>query len=310
MHTRVTAPEIRQHRLMQGVFTCVLDTRARLGESPVWSATDASLYWVDINVPSLNRFDPASGINTATPMPENIGFVAFADNGRLIAGLRSGIWSLDAAGRSAQQLAANPEDQRVSRFNDGRVDPRGRLLAGTIDETRAAEQAHLYRYDERGLTAVIGGLLTSNGLAFSPDGRWLYHSDTPKFTVYRYPYDVATGQLGERTVFVRLTPTDSDRGRPDGAAVDTDGCYWTALYEGGRVQRYSPQGALLAEYPVPAQCPTMVAFGGADLRTLFVTSARDKRSENELERLPLSGGLFAMRVETPGLPEPAFRSNS
>jgi sugar lactone lactonase YvrE len=287
----------------QDSFTCVLDSRARLGESPVWSAQESMLYWVDIKAPSLNRLDPVSGNNTAVTMPEHIGFVALAESGGFIAGFRSGLWRLDERGTRLDQLAANPEDQQTSRFNDGRADRHGRLFAGTIDEPKAGGRAHLYRYDERGLTAVIGGLLTSNGLAFSPDGRWLYHSDTPTFTVYRYAYDPDRGDLGERSVFVRLTPTATDRGRPDGAAVDAEGCYWTALYEGGRVQRYSPLGELLFEHPVPARCPTMVAFGGRDLRTLYVTSARDGRSEQELQALPLSGGVFAMRVDVPGLAE-------
>lgn len=292
---------------MHDVFTCVLDARARLGECPLWSARDAALYWVDINAPSLNRFDPVSGTNVAMPMPENIGFAALAQHGGFVVGLRSGLWSVDATGEVLERLAINPEDQRASRFNDGRVDARGRLFAGTIDEPKAGARAHLYRYDERGLIAVAAGLLSSNGLAFSPDGRWLYHSDTPTFTVCKYPYEPATGELGERAVFVRLTPNAADRGRPDGAAVDAEGCYWTALYEGGRVQRYSPAGALLAEYAVPARCPTMVAFGGPDLQTLYVTSARDGRADEELRDLPLSGGVFAMRVATPGLPEPLFR---
>jgi sugar lactone lactonase YvrE len=287
----------------QNPFTCVLDGRARLGESPVWSMRDSVLYWVDIKAPSLNRLDPQSGVNTTVAMPEHIGFVALAEDGGFVAGFRSGLWQLDERGTRRKQLAANPEDQQTSRFNDGRTDRHGRLFAGTIDEPKAGGRAHLYRYDERGLTAVVAGLLTSNGLAFSPDGRWLYHCDTPTFTVYRYAYDPQRGDLGERNVFVRLTPTADDRGRPDGAAVDAEGCYWTALYEGGRVQRYSPRGELLAEYPVPARCPTMLAFGGSDVRTLYVTSARDGRPEEEMQSLPLSGGIFAMRVDVPGLPE-------
>ncbi|MDJ1160213.1 SMP-30/gluconolactonase/LRE family protein [Chelatococcus sp. SYSU_G07232] len=287
-------------------FTCVLDARARLGECPVWSVAEAVLYFVDITGRTLNRFDPVAGTSRAMPVPEDIGCVGLAEGGGFIAGLRSGLWRLDSGGRPEEMLARNPEDQTASRFNDGRTDPAGRFFAGTIDEPKAGRNAHLYRYDRRGLADMGGGLLTSNGLAFSPDGRFLYHADTPAFTVYRYPYDVETGGLGPRQVWVHLTPTESDRGRPDGAAVDAEGHYWVALYEGGRVQRYAPDGRLVGEYPVPARCPTMVAFGGEDLRTLYVTSARDGRPAEELERLPFSGGLFAMRVDTPGRPEPLF----
>ena len=191
-----------------------------------------------------------------------------------------------AARRSSRTI---PEDQRTSRFNDGRVDPAGRFLAGTIDEPKDGGKAHLYRYDRRGLATLAGGLLTSNGVAFSPDGRTLYHSDTPTFTVWRYAYDPATGEATDKTLFVRLEPTETDRGRPDGAAVDAEGCYWTALFEGGRIQRYAPDGRLLAEYAVPARCPTMVCFGGPDLKTLYVTSARTGRSESELAGLAAFG---------------------
>lgn|SRR5690606_14227187 len=288
-------------------FTCVLDARARLGESPVWSVAEQVLYWVDIKGRVLHRFDPATGVDEAMAMPEDIGSVVLVEGGGFIAALRTGLFFVDADGTVRERLAVNPEDHAVSRFNDGRTDPAGRFLVGTIDEPKAGGRAHLYRFDEGGLEPLVGGLLTSNGLAFSPDGTWLYHSDTPAFTVYRQRYDIETGEIGEREEWVRLTPTETDRGRPDGAAVDIEGCYWTALFEGGRIQRYSPQGELIAEYPVPAQCPTMIAFGGADLQTIFVTSARDGRPEEELARLPQSGGIFSMRVPVPGLPEPLFR---
>jgi sugar lactone lactonase YvrE len=301
---------VNQGEIRLGVLDCVLDARALLGECPLWSSRERVLYWVDITAQLLNRYDPRTGSNDVLGLPEPIGCVAFAAQGGFIAGLRTGIWRLDAGGAPLERLAVNPEDPRTSRFNDGRVDPRGRLFIGTIDEPKAGCRAHLYRYDQRGLTAVASGLLTSNGLAFSPDARWMYHADTPTFTVYRYQYDVETGALGARRPFIRLAGSALDRGRPDGAAVDAEGCYWIALYEGGRVQRYSPLGKLLAEYPVAASCPTMVAFGGDDLRTVYVTSARQGRSAQELARWPHSGGLFAMRVETPGLPEPTFRAES
>ncbi|MBP2302834.1 SMP-30/gluconolactonase/LRE family protein [Azospirillum picis] len=287
-------------------FACILDIHAKLGEGPVWSAAEQVLYWVDIKGRTLNRFDPAAGTNHAMEMPEEIGCAAPRKGGGFIAGLRSGIWELDGQGRPVACLAANPEDQAASRFNDGRVDPVGRYLAGTLDEPKAGGKAHLYRYDRRGLAVLAGGLLTSNGLAFSPDGRTLYHADTPTFTVRRYRYDPASGEMSDGEVFVRLQPAGEDRGRPDGAAVDADGCYWAALYEGGRVARFAPDGTLLSEHPLPARCPTMVAFGGPDLRTLYVTTASAGRPAEELERFPQSGGLFAMRVEVPGLPLPSF----
>ena len=293
--------------MTQSAFTCVLDIKARLGECPVWSVADQMLTFVDIKGRMVHRFDPANDAHTSMATPEDVGCIALAPQfGGYAAAMRTGVYQLGLDGTVGGKLANNPEDHAVSRFNDGRCDRKGRLWVGTIDEPKAVANAHLYRLDDRGLADMGGSLLTSNGLAFSPDDAWLYHSDTPNFVVYRYPFDLETGELGPRQDFIRLTPTDTDRGRPDGAAVDAEGCYWTALYEGARVQRYDPSGRLMAEYPVPAKCPTMVAFGGLDLKTLFVTSAHDGRPADEFEQFPLAGGLFAMTVDTPGQPEPTF----
>ena len=287
-------------------FRCVLEAEARLGECPLWSVDEQALWFVDIKGRALHRFHPDSGAHAVFEAPEEIGCIGRARGGGFIAGLRSGLWLLDEEGGAVRRLAENPEDQATSRFNDGRCDLAGRFLAGTLDEPKAGGMAHLYRYDRRGLAVLAGGLLTSNGLAFSPDGATLYHADTPRFTIWRYRYDLETGEPSEKTVFVRLQPNDLDRGRPDGAATDAEGCYWTALYEGARVHRYSPEGRLLEVYPVPAKRPTMVAFGGDDLRTLYVTTARDGAPPEELARWPQAGGVFAMAVDTPGVLEPRF----
>jgi sugar lactone lactonase YvrE len=287
-------------------LTVALDVRVQLGECPVWDADGQVLFFVDIKGMALHRFHPATGEHAVVTMPEEIGCIGLRKGGGFIAGFRSGLWLLDAQGGREAFLADNPEDQRTSRFNDGRVDPAGRFLAGTIDEPKDGAKAHLYRIDRRGLATLAGGLLTSNGVAFSPDGRTLYHSDTPTFTVWRYAYDPASGEATDKALFARLEPTETDRGRPDGAAVDAEGCYWTALFEGGRIQRYAPDGGLLAEYPVPARCPTMVCFGGPELKTLYVTSARTGRSGDELKAFPHSGSLFSMPVDVPGLPETHF----
>ncbi|MBM6594372.1 SMP-30/gluconolactonase/LRE family protein [Microvirga pudoricolor] len=287
-------------------LSLALDVRAELGECPIWSVDEQALFFVDIKGRALHKFSPGTGAHTVVPMPEDIGCIGFRKGGGFIAGFRSGLWTLDPQGRRETMLSENPEDQQTSRFNDGRVDPVGRFFAGTIDEPKDGGKAHLYRYDRRGLAVMAGSLLTSNGVAFSPDARTLYHADTPTFTVWRYAYDPATGDATGKQIFVRLQPTETDRGRPDGAAVDAQGCYWTALFDGGRIQRYSPAGELLAEHPVPARCPTMVAFGGPDLKTLYVTSARTGRSAEELARLPHSGSLFSMPVDVPGLPENSF----
>ena len=285
-------------------FQCVLDIKASLGECPVWSAAEQVLYWVDINAPTLNRFDPASGRNTAVPMPEAIGSFALRRDGGFVVALRSGFWLARQDGALTRKVADAPYDPSHHRFNDGRCDPQGRFLAGYMNERRDASTAALMRLDpDFTQTRVLAGLTISNGLAFSPDGRTMYHADTPTQTIRAYDYDAASGTPANPRVLARF----ADEGdRPDGGAVDRHGCYWTALYRGGSVLRISPDGRALARFPVPAMCPTMCAFGGPGLGTLYVTSARQMRAAEELERLPHSGGLFAMAVDVPGLPEPAF----
>lgn len=270
---------------------CPLD--CRLGESPVWVAERAMLVFVDVTGRRLHRFTPGTGAFSSVAIEEDIGFVAPARSGGYVAGLRSGIWMLDEEGCKRRLLAPNPGDARTLRFNDGGVDPRGRLLIGTIDETKCDGCAGLYRLDAKGLTAVASGLMTSNGVAFAPDGRTLYHSDTPRFVIHQCDYWPESGEVGNRRLFARLDPQAGDRGRPDGAAVDRTGSYWSALYDGSRLNRYDPTGRLIGEYSFPVRCPTMPAFGDADLKTLYVTSARSADGSG--------GGLYALRVDVPGL---------
>jgi sugar lactone lactonase YvrE len=285
-------------------FRCVLDAQASLGECPVWSADEAVLYWVDINAPSLNRFDPATGRNVVMPMPSSIGCFALRRGGGFVVALRDGLRFADRNGTLGSRIVGAPYDPAYHRFNDGRCDARGRFLVGTMNERRDADSAGLWRLDpDLSFHPVLDGVTISNGLAFSPDGRTMYHADTPRHVVRAYEYDPATGTPSGRRTFAQWT---AETDRPDGGAVDADGCYWTAFYRGGRVLRIAPNGHTLAEFPLPAMCPTMCAFGGPNLRTLYVTTARQLRDADELARLPQSGGLFSMTVDVPGLPEPAF----
>ncbi|MDE2261463.1 MAG: SMP-30/gluconolactonase/LRE family protein [Gammaproteobacteria bacterium] len=285
-----------------GGFELVCDASCQVGESPVWLPSEERLLFIDVKGRRLHRFDPRAGTLSSLALDEDIGFVAPASGGGYLAGLRTGIWLLDEHGRKRRRLADNPVDPQTVRFNDGGTDPRGRLLIGTIDETKREGRAGLYRLGADGLTEVASGLMTSNGVAFAPDGRTLYHSDTPRFVIYRCDYSPETGEVSGRRVFAQLDSQAPDRGRPDGAAVDAAGRYWSALYEGSRVNCYDPSGRLLAEYTVPARAPTMPAFGDADLRTLYVTTARAADGSG--------GSLYALRVEIPGLTRPAFDEES
>jgi sugar lactone lactonase YvrE len=285
-------------------FRCVLDIRASLGECPVWSRAEQVLYWVDINAPSLNRFDPATGENTVMPMPESIGSFALRAGGGFVVALRDGFWLASADGKLTRKVGNAPYDPAHHRFNDGRCDAHGRFFAGYMNEARDESSAALVRLDpDFTQTQVISAMAISNGLAWSPDGRTMYHADTPTQVIHAYDYDAASALPSNRRVFARFTGAGE---RPDGAAVDKEGCYWSAFYGGGKVVRIAPSGHTLAAYAVPAMCPTMCAFGGRDLATLYVTSARQKRPAGELLRLPQSGGIFAMAVDAPGLTEPEF----
>jgi sugar lactone lactonase YvrE len=284
--------------------SCVLDARASLGECPIWSPAEQVLYWIDINAPALHRFDPQSGGDVAMPMPSSIGAFALRQAGGFIVALRDGVWLASAQGRLERKVADAPFDPAHHRFNDSRCDPRGRFLLGTMNEARDAPSAALYRLEpDFTLTPILEGITIANGLCFSPDGRTMYHADTPTHTVRAFDYDLGAGAPSGPREFHRWS---AEPDRPDGATIDSAGNYWVALYRGGRVVQLSPRGEVLSEHPVPARCPTMCAFGGPDLRTLYITSARQQREPAELERLPQSGGLFALRVDVPGLPEPRF----
>jgi sugar lactone lactonase YvrE len=290
---------------MNSAFTCVLDVRASLGECPVWSAREQALFWIDINAPSLNRFDPQTRENTVMPLPESIGSFALREAGGFVVALRSGIWLCNGEGKLERRVVDAPYDTTRIRFNDGRSDRQGRFVVGTMNEKRDGPDAALYRMDaDFTLTTLFGGLTIANGLAWSPDNRTMYHADTPTRTIRAFDYDIATGTPSGPRTFAHW---DGETERPDGGAVDSAGNYWIALYGDGRLAQIAPDGKVIAYHPLPAKCPTMCAFGGADLRTLFVTTARQKRDADELARFPQSGSIFAMRVETPGINEVPMR---
>ncbi len=182
-------------------FETVFPAQAALGECPLWCGQTQRLWWVDIEAPAIHCLDPATGQNDTLPMDENVGCIALRAGGGFIAGLRSGLWLLDADGRK-ERLVANPQaDTSISRVNDGRADPWGRFWAGTIYEPRDRPDAALYRVGtDLDCVQMAGDIKVSNGVAFSPDRCWMYHSDTPAHVIYRYPLDPDTGKIGPREV--------------------------------------------------------------------------------------------------------------
>ncbi len=283
----------------------ILDAGALLGESPRWSTAESRLYWVDIEGRKIHRTNPATGEDEVMQLDEQVGCIAPRAGGGLVAALQDGCALIDAWGAALRPFGppalADKPDQR---FNDGCVDAAGRLWVGSLTNDKANPAATLYRLDPDGtLTEIFGGLTTSNGAAFSPDGRTFYHADTPTHAIRSYDVDPATGTLGEGRIFHQF---ELGNGRPDGAAVDAEGCYWSALWDGWRVVRLSPSGELLQTVEMPVQRPTMIAFGGPDLKTAFVTSAGKNLTDEERAAQPHAGGAFAFHVDVPGLLQPDF----
>lgn len=270
--------------------------RAKLAEGPLWDAESASLYWVDIVGHVIHRHHPLSGERAEHPLADMIGFCALAEAGRLVAGIGGGIFDL-AFGQPGEILLARPAMHGENRFNDGKCDPRGRLWAGTmhVEAERDREPTGaLYRWRGGGLEEVVSGISLSNGLGWSPRGDTMYFSDTHAGTVWAYDYDVASGEVANRRAFAVVPIED---GVPDGLAVDAAGRVFVAIWRGARLDVFSPDGGREAEIAVPVRNPTSCAFGGADLRTLYVTTM-----PSSAESDPRSGSLFSMRMDVAGMP--------
>jgi len=281
---------------------------AQLGESPLWCTDTASLYWCDIEGRRVHRLQPDSGAAACWAFDTEPACCALGRDGRLRVACRDGLWALDVHTGARERLVAAPYDTAAERFNDGRCDAAGRWWIGTLRDRRDAPLASLYRWADGWLMRMSGEVTVANGLAFSPDQRTLYWSDTTAHTIYAQDHDPATGAIRARRVFARFEPKPSSGdlsgygGRPDGAAVDAQGCLWVACFEGSRLVRLSPSGEQLGELPLPVRCPTMPCFGGPGLRTLYITTARHGRPADELAAQPWAGHVLAVPVGVPGLP--------
>lgn len=290
----------------------ILDARNATGESPVWSTTEQALYWVDIPAKRLHRWSPADGKEQSWQASQMLACIAQTGNGNWIAAMENGLFAITPhadGSLDSRLLASVTHAQPVMRFNDGRCDRQGRFWAGTMlmDMAAGAPVGAMYRYSAgqtEPLTAQLQGFIVPNGLAFSPDGNTLYlsdsHPDVQK--IWAFDYDTDSGTPHNRRLFVDMT---QHPGRPDGAAVDADGCYWICGNDAGLIHRFTPEGKLDRSLAVPVKKPAMCVFGGADLDTLFVTSIRPA---GDLTDQPLAGGVFALRPGVKGLPEPRLNN--
>jgi len=300
-------------------WTTVVTQPDQLGESPFWHPDERMLYWVDIPARRIRRAQPDGADLQSWAMPMEPGCIAPALSGGFVIALRDGVYRARSWGGPLSLVARFGHDIATTRFNDGKADPAGRFWAGTMYEPRDARKAELYSIDLRGSSGSVGEPLVqlkahnaviANGLAWSPDTRTVYWADTANHVIYAWDWDAQTNDMHAHRVFRQFPGKPAGwkpgepgyGGRPDGAAVDAQGNYWCAMFEGGRLLKFSPSGELLAELAVPVRCPTMPCFGGDDLQTLYVTSASYNRSPEELQALPQSGCVIAMRVDVPGLP--------
>lgn len=282
-------------------------TKATLGESAFWHAERNAVLWVDIFGRRVFSTDAASGETKAFRFPDQTAFVQPARDGSWLVGQRDGILRLDPASGTSEPFAAVEADDPTTRTNDAACDRQGRLLVGTMRQVPDHELApvgSLYRVAGDGRAMPLdSGLYIPNGIAFSPDGRTAYWADTFKTRrqIWQAPYDPSTGETGPKRPFVQLSEA---MGRPDGATVDASGCYWVAAVWGWQLLRFTPSGELDLVVRLPVQRPTKLAFGGRDLRTIYVTSAAEGIEDPEAQ--PLAGHLLALDIGIDGLPPAIF----
>jgi sugar lactone lactonase YvrE len=283
---------------------CVVRGTDQLGETPLWCERERKLWWLDIERPRLQSFDPASGRHEVHPQPCTfLGSQALCDDGSHLLAL-----DLELHRRSlpagALSLLARVEQGLDNRLNDGRVDARGRLWIGTMDNQLHRQNGALYRVDPGGAVhRALDGVIVSNGIAFSPDQRTMYFTDTRRYRSWRFDFDLDAGTLSNRRLFADYS---ASKERPDGACVDIDGGVWTAFFGGGRVVRYRPDGVIDRVVPLPVTNPTCLCFGGEGHRTLYVTTATKFLAPAQLAAEPLAGSLLAIHGLAQGMPEHRF----
>jgi xylono-1,5-lactonase len=286
---------------MTPAVECVWPVAAELGEGPVWAAAENALWFVDIKGRHIHRFGADEGVRQTFVAPEQPGFVLPVAGGGFVCGLKTGLHRFDpVTGRFSLLDPVAPRDSGT-RLNDGHVDSEGRLWFGTMDDGETEPTGALYRLGSHSCVPCDAPYVITNGPAMSPDGHTLYHIDTLKAEIYAFDV-TADGALSNKRLFARV-----DRGFPDGPVVDREGCVWVGLFGGWGINRYAPSGELVDFVALPCANVTKAAFGGRQLRTLYVTTAWKGLSPADRLEQPLAGGLFVLEVDTPGLPQGEIR---
>jgi sugar lactone lactonase YvrE len=282
-----------------------LKAQAHLGEGPVWDSRNGTLYWVDILSEQLCKYDPQTGENKRYEIGEHIGAAVLRKEGGLVLALRSGFAFFDTESGEVDHFADPEPHLPGNRFNDGKCDPAGRFWAGTLAYDLEEGKGSLYCLNaDLTFEKKVSGVTISNGLAWNKAEDTFYFIDTPTRQVAAFDYDADSGAIGNRRV-VKTLP--DGYGYPDGMAIDEENCLWIALYAGAKVIRLNPEtGEITAEVHLSVPKPTSCAFGGENLNELYITTCREHMTEEEIEKAPLSGSLFKVKLPVSGLPVSAF----
>lgn len=272
----------------------LMDAKATLGEGPAWDEKTQTLYWLDILEKRIY-----AGTDLLAQLDDFIGCLAPRKNGNLILGKRASFVDFEPASLR-QTVLASVSESATNRINDGKCDPAGRFIAGTMDMNEIDPSGSLYSFDGRQVTRLLDGIRISNGLAWSTDHKTFYYIDTPTREVRAFDYDLASGQIADPRIAFRVPEA---LGWPDGMTSDMAGNLWIAMWGGAQVTRWNPNtGQLLEQIPVPALQTSSVVFGGKNRNELYITSARKGMSEADLQSYPLSGGLFKVVTKQEGMP--------
>ncbi|MGI9505878.1 MAG: SMP-30/gluconolactonase/LRE family protein, partial [Geminicoccaceae bacterium] len=283
---------------------CVLPWGAQLGEAPIWHPAERRLYWVDILHPAVYRFDPATGMNEVCEPGKLVSAVLLGRDGALRIASQDGIEQLDFESCRISPFVDPENGLAQNRLNDAKVDPSGAIWVGSMRLDASKPSGGLYRISPTGeVMRADGGITVSNGMDWSPDQRTFYFVDTVPGKIYAYDVDPSLGAISNRRIFAEVPESE---GRPDGLCIDAEGGVWCAIWDGWRVNRYAPDGMLERVLDMPVPRPTSVMFGGDDLKTLYITTARTRLPASVLADAPLSGGLFACTPGPAGIPAGLF----
>lgn len=284
------------------------------GEGPLWSETEQALYWIDIGGKKLHRANLNADVKV-WPLPDYPGCLAELGEGRIAVAMGAGPSAFDTRTGDIKSLGAAPPMRAGTRFNDGKVDPQGRLWAGTMRNNFGPkgepqpidrDDGMLFRFDRGGPVVVEDKLWCSNTLAWSPDGRRFYFADSIPNKIFTYDYDATSGAISNRSLLFE----EAGHGLPDGSTIDVDGCLWNARWDASELLRITPDGRIDRRVPMPVQRPTSCIFGGPNLDILFVTSATNGLSEDARAKAPLSGSVFAITGLGQGLATPLWQRSA